>query len=355
MTTQIIAGGEIITSVIVGSVGQGGGLSPADQAKLDSYPTLVTETENKFVRDDGQLVSIDMAVGGYANNLYFSEVASDVATYLTLSYTPDANETIHSHAVNSSEGNKLIHTFLYPSGVSVDLMPSGVWSFTFYGNVSAANGLTQLGITYFKRSTLGVETDLFTIWSDEINNTTADFIRFQMIEPSFVLDPTDRMGARVLIKTTHNNNITVNYRIGDGYAAYLNNPNKIRHSQTRDQNGDPAFQHITSAEKTKLQTIPDVTPAPIAHAVTIDLSKPFQTSQAILTGATEFSPIAGTAVEGFLHRKLLDLNGITPTFNVFLPYNTTETPDLVAGQIRRPNSKISKSIEAGTNAQRKRP
>jgi hypothetical protein len=57
------------------------------------------------------------------------------------------------------------------------------------------------------------------------------------------------MGAKVYIKTTSGTNKTVTYRIGDGYSAFLNNPNKIRHSQLRDLNGDSNYQHITAAEK----------------------------------------------------------------------------------------------------------
>lgn len=217
-------------------------------AKQEAIP-FVTETDGEFLRDDGTFQSIEPPAGGYANNLYYDEADSDITGYDTLTYTPSGTQTEHSHTVNVSEGNKLLHNYIYPSGVAVSLFPSGLWSFNFYGRVSTASGVTKLGITYFKRSTIGDETELFTSWSNEINNLTDEWIKWDITNPSFDVSPTDRMGARVLAQTTHNVDVTIYYAIGDGYGSYLNNPNKIRHSQLRDLNGDSDYLHVTSTEK----------------------------------------------------------------------------------------------------------
>jgi len=136
--------------------------------------------------------------------------------------------------------------YIYPSQVGITLFPSGVWSFSFYGKVDNNSGNTQLGITYFARHTDNTETDLFTVWSNEINNTTDQWFKFEITNPNFTLVETDRMGARVKIRTTHNNTVTVTYAVGDGYGAYLNNPNKIRHNQLRALNEDLTAQHFDS-------------------------------------------------------------------------------------------------------------
>jgi hypothetical protein len=133
---------------------------------------FVVETENKFLRDDNTFQRVDMSVGGYANNLYYTETASDIGGYETLSYTPQASPYTETITVASSDGDKLHMNYIYPTQVTVDSIPSGVWSFTFYGKVSNNTGVTQLGVTYFARTSGGVETDLFTLWSGEINNTT---------------------------------------------------------------------------------------------------------------------------------------------------------------------------------------
>jgi hypothetical protein len=184
-------------------------------------------------------------------NLYFNEDASDISGYEVLSYEPNATQITETWSAASADGEKLLKNYLYPTAVGVDMIPSGIWSFQFYGKVSATAGTTQLGVTYFKRSALGVETDLFTDWSFEINNTTDDWFVFPTYtHPSYVVDPTDRMGARMLMRTTTAASKTITYMVGDGYGAFLVNPNKIRHSQLRVLNEDTTYQHIdASTEK----------------------------------------------------------------------------------------------------------
>lgn len=215
-------------------------------AGFQSKIPFVTETNNEFLRDDGTFQVIEMPVGGYANNLYFNEAASDVSGYETLSYTPEVNTTIESWIVNASEGEKVLKSYLYPSQVGVNYLNSGLWSFQFYGKVSASNGITNLGVQYFRRLADNSEVNLFTLWSDEINNTSDAWIKISMTLPGYNLDTTDRMGCRVLARTTHNQNITITYAVGDGYGAWINNPNKIRHSQLRALNEDLTAQHIDS-------------------------------------------------------------------------------------------------------------
>lgn len=212
--------------------------------KLSEYPELLEETTNKVISDTGELVSIPTPSGGYANNLYFGETDSDVAGYKILTYIADTAETIKTVTANSSAGVVTAQTFLYPTGVSVSNFPSGLWSLKLWGNISASAGVSQVGFTYFKRSVAGVETDLFTLWSEEVNNTSDTWIDVIGTQPSYSVDPTDRMGLRLLFKTTSGANKTLTYSIGDGYAAFVNNPNQIRHSQARDKNGEAAFQHV---------------------------------------------------------------------------------------------------------------
>ena len=222
----------------------------SDNTTYQTALNFVTETNNKYLRDDNTFQNVDTSVGGYANNLYFSEVASDVSGYETLSYVPDIIPGSEVWTVSSSEGEKLLKNYIYPTNVTVSQIPSGVWSFSFYGNVNNSGGVTQLGVTYFRRTTGGTEYDLFTVWSNEINNTTEQWFKFETTNPTFDVNASDRMGARVKIKTTSSSNRTVTYTVGDGYGAYLNNPNKIRHNQLRDLNGDSTFLHTTLAQQT---------------------------------------------------------------------------------------------------------
>ena len=226
-------------------------IADSEIIKLAEYPNIPTISTGKYLGDSGSFLIVEPPSGGYANNLYLSGVPSDILGYDSLSYTPDTGTTTHVHTVNNSEGDKLLHTFIYPVGVSTTLFPSGLWSFNFYGSVDTVPSKAELGVTYFARHIDNSETDLFTIWSSEINNLVDDWIKFNTTNPTYNLIATDRMGARVLAKTEKNNDITITFYVGDGYGAYLNNPNKIRHSQLRDWNGDINYLHITNIEKSQ--------------------------------------------------------------------------------------------------------
>lgn len=197
-----------------------------------------------------ELAGLEPPAGGYANNLYFDTLTSIVVpAYKTLTYTPSLNTYNQAMTVNSSEGDKLIATFIYPTGVGETLYPSGLWSFNFYGSVSSASGVSQIGIQYFKRSITNVETNLFITWSSDIENITNDWIKFNTTQPTFTVAETDKMGARLYVRTTSVTNRTITVTIGDGYGSYIGNPNRLRHSQLRALNGDTSFLHVTDTEK----------------------------------------------------------------------------------------------------------
>lgn len=227
---------------------------PEDSARYASkyYVQKMVKDSSDQLRNEINSITFEPPAGGYANNIYLDTLTSIVvSTYKTLTYNPSANTYSQAITVNSGEGDKLIASYLYPTGVAVSLYPSGLWSFNFYGSISSASGETYLGIQYFKRSTLGVETTLFTIWSSEINNLTNDWIKFATTQPNFTTDSTDRMGARLLAKTTSGANRIITVSIGNGYGAFLNTPNKIRHSQLRDLNGDTLYLHVSKADTTR--------------------------------------------------------------------------------------------------------
>lgn len=208
-----------------------------------------------YLNQRGNFESVEPPIGGYANNLYFSATPSDIPTYETLTYTPDMAQSEHTHTATLAEGNKLIHNYLFPNPVVTDSFPAGLWSFTFYGRVSTAQGTSELGVSYFERKVDGSEVILFTAWSGDIANTTNDYIRWQITQPAFSIAPTSRMGAKVYIRTSRTQTTTFNFMVGDGYGAYLNNPNRIRHSQLRALNEQVDFQHIDSIDRANLDTL----------------------------------------------------------------------------------------------------
>lgn len=208
-----------------------------------------------YLNQKGAFESVEPPSGGYANNLYFSDVESDIPTYYTISYTPDVLQVEHAHTITSSEGEKMVHAHLFPNPVATDSFPAGLWSFTFYGRVSTAQGTTEIGVSYFERKANGDEVPLFIAWSGDLPSTTNDYIRWQITQPTFTIDPTSRMGAKVYLRTTRSQTTTVNFMVGDGYGAYLNNPNRIRHSQLRALNEQEDFQHIDATDRANLDLL----------------------------------------------------------------------------------------------------
>lgn len=188
--------------------------------------------------------------GGYAANIYFSALNSDIAGYKQSSGTADASETTLTPTVTSAEGNKLINQYIFNLPANTSIIQQGNWSFTFCAFVSTANGDTRVGFRPFRYTALGVKEFTFDaiVWSDEINQTVFEYKTASLIQGQKDILPTDRLGCDLYIKTTHNAAVTVNMIIGDGRAMYMNAPIALRHSGLRDLNQDPNYQHVTTAQ-----------------------------------------------------------------------------------------------------------
>lgn len=232
--------------------------SDTEISKLGTYPVFPVESSNQVLSDTGTFVDVSVPVGGFANNLYLSAVdVSDPVqspTIKLLSYTADVSGTELATNVVAADGDKLVRSFLYPAGVATSLYPGGLWTFNLYSRVSSAAGVTQIGVRYFKYATDTTKTYVFSsiVWSNELNNTTDAFADILTVQPSFAVDPTDRMGVDIYVKTTATATRTVTLTLGDGYASHINTPNMIRHSQLRDKNGEADVQHLTAAQITSI-------------------------------------------------------------------------------------------------------
>lgn len=214
----------------------------------DSYVQFpVTPTLNKFLRDDKTFSEVVAGSGGYAANVYFTSLNSDIATYKKISYSLEPSETIIS--ISATNESKLINTYLYDSGVGVTNLDEGSWDYYINCKLDIVGGSNRLKAILFKRSSLGVESDLFTSYSSEIVNTDYLQIRFQNIQSNIPVLTTDRIGVKLYFETTNINPVNLSLIIGDGRASYFTTPLALRHSQLRLPNEDSNVQHLTNAEK----------------------------------------------------------------------------------------------------------
>ena len=191
--------------------------------------------------------------GVYINNLYLSNVNSDVATYKTLSYEIDAVETEMSLTLNASQGEQLGGVYLYPVGIGVTNIDAGVWSSDFTAKVSStAGGSTSARVECFLRHTNGTETVLFTKTSEPITATEYTLVTTQSIRQVFTTDISDRIGFKIYATTTRPQDTTISYIVGDGRGSHFSIPLPLRHSQLRAKDEETAYQHITSTQKTEM-------------------------------------------------------------------------------------------------------
>lgn len=110
---------------------------------------------------------------------------------------------------------------------------AGEWAFHFHTRASSSQGTTTLRFEIFKRSSVGVETVLFSKSSNDINNSTFDLSTILVTQPFYSVAETDRIGIKVYANTTRTSNVTVDLAVGDGNAMYFTTPLEIRHNQLR--------------------------------------------------------------------------------------------------------------------------
>jgi len=157
------------------------------------------------------------------NPIYLTTTASTiVGTYKQLSYTMPIAQTILSTVVNNNE--VLINTYIFDLAVEDTILPAGEWMLEFYGYVSQTTLTTKLKAVIFKRTSDGVETDLFTIESADINLTSVGEINLESYQNDISINATDYLGVRLYANTTAAINITVFTYIGDGKPSYIITP-----------------------------------------------------------------------------------------------------------------------------------
>lgn len=243
--------------------------------------------------------------GGPGSRVYLTNLTSTiVGTYKQVSNTNDITTTTESTVVNNNE--VLIKTYLFESPVEVSIINAGQWLFDLFAKVSSTSGVSQLKVEIFSRTEAGVETVLFSKYSNEINNTDYTHIEFETEQPVLSVSPTSRMGIRVYAKTTHTANVTVSYQLGDDTASYFTTPLPMRHRELRALNGDSDFLHVT---QTNINTWNNILPTTIAYQAEIPFTRPLTiiTGKSLTTNDT--LTIGANPVEGYGAQTWFDGDG----------------------------------------------
>lgn len=224
-----------------------------------------TPSATKFLNELKQFTEIVSGSGGFANNVFFTNVDSDIIGYKKLSNRADTSVTNLTATVIDTDGQKIARSYLFDLPIGVDIHDAGIWSIFYNAYVDSAVGDTRLIFEPFMRASNGNETTLFTEISPEINNTTMQRIEPPPInQPQFTVDANSRFGVRIKVSTTSNIQKTVYTSIGGENASYFNSPIAIRHRQLRGLNDDNNYQHITSSERSTWNAKAEISDIPTA-------------------------------------------------------------------------------------------
>lgn len=219
-------------------------------SKENALPSAPEYPESKYLNGNKQWAPIAIGGGGFAANLYYTTIPSDVAGYYKISYTPESTETILSGTVTNQE--LLFRTYLFDDTIDTNIIDAGIWVSAPRIRVSNATGVTKMKLEIFVRHLDTTEITLFSGYSEEINSTSFVTLKVENSQPSYTVQSTDRLGVRVYGSTTSGAAITIYSVIGDGNASYFTTPLRTRHNQLRDLNGDENYQHITSSDVANL-------------------------------------------------------------------------------------------------------
>ena len=206
---------------------------------------VVNGAANKFLNERGEMVAVATSSIGVAGSpLYASTENSDVAGYKSLVGTPQPLETEILLTAKSSDGIVWGSKYLSAPFTEAVTIPTTAYGFDYWRKVSAANGTSRKHLRVFLYRA-GVETNISTpLASPDIEDTEFTERQISYIFPELVLLAGDRIGIQEGFSTTHANNITLTYIVGDGRGWFMRLPLPIKHENLTDKNSEAAFQHV---------------------------------------------------------------------------------------------------------------
>jgi hypothetical protein len=258
-TSKMTSGGA--TSGHVATANGSGGVNFLDSgvsAKQDIIASgnvgdIATWNGSAWVAGSPQVAS------GGGVDFYFDNTASDIGGYEVIGKFPTAGTQVdEATVVNSGTSPVLIDSYASAStGLGGTQIDGGVWIFDIYGQVDSATGNSQIRVSVYKRTSGGTETLLFSADSPEINNTSGSpqLYEIQTVQPSFAINATDRLVAKVYTLTTSGVNRTVTFTYqGTSFYSHFHTPLVIRHNDLSALQGGSSTEryHLTLAQSNSI-------------------------------------------------------------------------------------------------------
>lgn len=206
---------------------------------------VVNGAANKFLNERGEMVAVaTSSIGVTGSTLYASTANSDVAGYKSLVGTPQALETEITLTAKSTNGIVWGDKYLSAPFTEAVTIPATAYGFDYWRKVSASKGTSSKHLRVFLYRA-GIETNISTpLASPDIDDTEFTERQISYIFPELALLAGDRIGIQEGFSTTHANNITLTYIVGDGRGWFMRLPLPLKHESLTDKNGEAAFQHV---------------------------------------------------------------------------------------------------------------
>lgn len=289
---------------------------------------------------------------GSGVDYFLTATLAGITGYDLMSKTPDsAAEVDESIIITSGSGHTLFESYIADVELGDALIDGGIWNFNVYNYVSAASGVTNMTIHVYKRTTGGVETQLFQVALPTIAHTSVTLQTLATVQPSFVCNPTDKLVFKFYVDTTSGSSITVHLvHSGTAHYTYVNTPLVTHHNDLAGLQGGTTAQyyHLTNTEYTGTGTgafvrtnSPTIT-TPIGIVKgdvglnlvdnTSDLSKPISTATQTALNAKEPTITAGTTAQYWRGDKSWQTHD-KASVGLNLVDNTADTAKAIAGDV----------------------
>lgn len=167
---------------------------------------------------NGSITSPTSAGSGVS--FFYSGALSGISTYELISKSPDADpEQDETITVN----NETLPFEAYSTDVALGRtsIDAGIWTFNTYAYAVPTDGISSLIFDVYKRASGGTETLLFSVESQDINNSSVELLITSTVQPAFTILVTDLLVVKLSAKTT-NTNPTVIHFVHSGTVHYSN-------------------------------------------------------------------------------------------------------------------------------------
>jgi hypothetical protein len=170
-----------------------------------TFNNLITTnaTTTLLCFSNGQCMSAPTTMGSSNIVMYHWNGDSDIGGYEQFRSYPDSGGTNIDESCSATSGYCNIDSYVATTtDLSISSIPAGNWSFHYFMYVDSAAQASYVEATVYRRTALGVETQLFQATSTEINNTTVLEDQFSTTQGAFAFDTTDRLVVKIRGFTT---------------------------------------------------------------------------------------------------------------------------------------------------------